>query len=80
MQDRFRLIKELGSKRFKDLLYLWKVYDYMATDTPPLGSVIDSSIVAEEVMVQFLNFSFGVISHRFAQEVKGQLDKTNCPL
>ena len=71
----------LGSKRFHDLLVsLRKVYDYILIDTPPLGSVIDSAIVAEECDGAILVIEAGVISHRFAQEVKGQLDKTNCPV
>lgn len=42
--------------------------------------VIDSAIVAEECDGAILVIEAGVISHRFAQEVKGQLDKTNCPV
>ena len=38
----------LGGKNFRSLLNaLRKVYDYVIVDTPPLGSVIDSAIVAE---------------------------------
>lgn len=71
----------LGGKRFHELLvYLRNVYDYILIDTPPLGSVIDSAIVAEECDGAILVIESGAISHRFAQEVKSQLDKTNCPV
>ena len=48
----------LGGKNFRSLLNaLRKVYDYVIVDTPPLGSVIDSAIVAE-ICFFFTNFCF----------------------
>ena len=49
-------------------------------DTPPLGSVIDSAIIAEECDGAMIVIESGVISYRFAQEVKQQLEKSNCPI
>ena len=66
---------------FRSLLNaLRKVYDYVIVDTPPLGSVIDSAIVAEICDGSIMVIESGVISYRFAQEVKSQLEKSNCPL
>ena len=57
-----------------------EVYDYVIVDTPPLGSVIDSAIVAEICDGSIMVIESGVISYRFAQEVKSQLERSNCPL
>ena len=71
----------LGSRHFKAMLdSLKKVYDYILIDTPPLGSVIDSAIIAEECDGAMIVIESGVISYRFAQEVKQQLEKSNCPI
>ena len=71
----------LGGKNFRSLLNaLRKVYDYVIVDTPPLGSVIDSAIVAEICDGSIMVIESGVISYRFAQEVKSQLERSNCPL
>lgn len=71
----------LGGKYFKELLAsARKVYDYILVDTPPLGNVIDSAIIAEECDGSVMVIESGVISYRFAQEVKEQLAKSNCPI
>ena len=71
----------LGSRHFKAMLdSLKKVYDYILIDTPPLGSVIDSAIIAEECDGAMIVIESGVISYRFAQDVKQQLEKSNCPI
>lgn len=71
----------LGGKLFHEMLRsLRKIYDYILIDTPPLGSVIDSVVIAEECDGSVLVIESGVISYRFAQEVKAQLEKSNCPI
>ena len=71
----------LGGKLFKEMISsLRKIYDYILIDTPPLGSVIDSVVIAEECNGSVLLIESGVISYRFAQEVKEQLAKSNCPI
>lgn len=71
----------LGGKAFEKLLTaLRDVYDYVIIDTPPLGSVIDSAVVAEYCDGAVMVIESGVISYRFAQEVKSQLEKSNCPV
>ena len=47
-----------------------KVYDYVIIDTPPLGSVIDSAVIADECDGSIIVMESGVISYRFAQDVK----------
>ena len=55
----------LGSRHFKAMLdSLKKVYDYILIDTPPLGSVIDSAIIAEECDGAMIVIESGVISYR----------------
>ncbi len=71
----------LGGKQFKGMLQaLRKVYDYVIIDTPPLGSVIDGAIVAGSCDGPILVIESGVISYRFAQNVKDQLERSNCPV
>ena len=57
-----------------------QTFDYVIIDTPPLGSVIDSAVIADECDGSIIVLESGVISYRFAQDVKGQLEKCNCPI
>lgn len=69
----------LGNQRFKTMLEEAKQeYDMVVVDTPPLGSVIDSAIVAKECDGVMLVIVSGEISYRFAQKVKEQLEKSEC--
>lgn len=71
----------LGGKYFKRFLQaVRKVYDYVIIDTPPLGSVIDSAVIADECDGAIIVLESGVISYRFAQKVKNQLMKSECPI
>lgn len=71
----------LGGKNFKNLLTFAKeLYDYVLIDTPPLGSVIDSAIVAEKCDGTILVVETGGIRYRLAQQVKEQIEKTKCPI
>lgn len=71
----------LGGKTFKNMLNaLRDIYDYIILDTPPLGSVIDSAIIAGSCDGVIMVVESGAISYRFAQEVKEQLEKSNCPI
>lgn len=57
---------------------LREAYDYILIDTPPLGSVIDGAIVARICDGAVLVIEANSINHRFAQNVKSQLEKSNC--
>lgn len=71
----------LGGEYFKRVLSaIKKVYDYVIIDTPPLGSVIDGAVIADECDGAILVMESGAVSYRFAQEVKEQLAKSDCPI
>ena len=69
----------LGSERFKTLVQRFRTeYDYVIVDTPPLGSVIDSAIVARECDGVILVVESSAISYKFARTVKEQLERAEC--
>ena len=69
----------LGGERFKTLVQRFRTeYDYVIVDTPPLGSVIDSAIVARECDGVILVIESGAISYKFARMVKEQLERAEC--
>jgi capsular exopolysaccharide synthesis family protein len=69
----------LGGKSFHELLeQLREEYDYIIIDTPPLGSVIDSAIVARLCDGVVLIIEANAISYRFIQKVKKQLEQADC--
>lgn len=53
-------------------------YDLVIVDTPPLGSVIDTAVVSKYCDGAMMVISSGIISRRFAQKVKDQLELANC--
>lgn len=66
----------LGSQNFNELLTVFrKVYDYIIIDTPPIGSVIDSAIVAEQCDGVVLVVEANKISYKYAQKMLRQLEK-----
>lgn len=67
----------LGNNNFSDLIkILRRVYDYIIIDTPPIGSVIDSVIVAQNCDGVLLVIAADTISHKFAKKAINQLEKT----
>lgn len=71
----------LGSERFAPMIRcLRNSYDYIIIDTPPLGSVIDCAVIAENCDGVMMVIETKSISYKLAQEVKGQLEKTKCPI
>lgn len=69
----------LSNRYFKKLIpTLKEVYDYVIIDTPPLGSVIDSAIVARECDGVALVVESNRISYKFVQRVQEQLKKADC--
>lgn len=66
----------LGGKRFADLIRAARsTYDYIIVDTPPMGSVTDSAVVARQCDGVALVIASGEISYKFAQKVKSQLEQ-----
>lgn len=69
----------LSNRYFKKLIPTLKdVYDYVIIDTPPLGSVIDSAIIARECDGMAMVIESNKISYKFAQKVLQQLKKADC--
>lgn len=71
----------LGGDAFKELLkQAYKIYDYVIIDTPPLGSVIDSAIIAEQCDGAIMVIAQSSISYKLAQKTVEQLKKSNCKI
>lgn len=71
----------LGNHYFvKMIAVLRQQYDYIILDTPPLGSVIDTAIITKICDGAILVIESNVISYRFAQDVKKQLDMADCQI
>lgn len=69
----------LGGEKFETLVKkLSEAYDYVIIDTPPLGSVIDSAVISKVCDGMVMVVEANNISYKFAQRVKGQLEKTGC--
>lgn len=72
-------VELLGGTRFAQLLESKKTkYDYIFIDTPPLGMVIDSAVVAAMCDSAIIVVSVGRIKYRLLQNVKAQLEKSGC--
>lgn len=71
----------LGGENFRKMIaQLRSQYDYIIIDTPPLGSVIDCSVISKCCDGTILVIEAGAISYRFAREVKEQLEKSQSPV
>lgn len=71
----------LGNSNFDSLIgYARDNYDYVIIDTPPLGAVIDSAVIAQIVDGVVMVIASNEISYKFAQNVKRQLEKSNAKI
>lgn len=71
----------LGSSSFSTAINKLKgIYDYIIIDTPPLGSVIDAAVIANECEGSILVITANNISRRFAKKVVVQLKMAKCPI
>ncbi len=71
----------LGSKKFTSLVEKAREdFQVVIIDTPPIGSVIDSAIVAKVCDGIILVLKDGAISYRIAQRCKEQLDHSGTKL
>lgn len=71
----------LSSGRFDAMLESFrKVYDYIVIDTPPLGMVIDSAIVAKKCDGAVMVVESAKTKYRLAQSVKEKLENSGCPV
>lgn len=53
-------------------------YEYILIDTPPVGSVIDASIVAGHCDGAIIVIRSGEVSYKLVQKVKTQIERTGC--
>ena len=68
----------LSNKRFMECLSISKkVYDYIIIDTPPLGSVVDASIISSKCDGTALVIAAKAVSYKLAQDVIEQINATN---
>jgi len=71
----------LADRLFKQMVKECRdIYDYVIIDSPPLGSVIDGAVIAGECDGAVIVIEAEVISYRFVQEIKEQLEKSGCPI
>ena len=72
-------VELLSSNKFKALVESSReTYDYVIIDAAPLGAVIDASAISAFVDGAIFVITANEISYRFAQDVKLQLEKSNC--
>ncbi|MDD4377052.1 MAG: CpsD/CapB family tyrosine-protein kinase [Eubacteriales bacterium] len=71
----------LGGDLFKGMIKNLKAeYDMVIIDSPPLGFVIDSAVIAPECDGAIIVIESDVISKRNVQEVKKQLEMAGCKI
>lgn len=71
----------LSNSKFRLLIQvLRESYDYVIVDTPPLGNVIDSAIVAQQCDGAVFVVSANTVSYKFIQNTISQLKKTKCKI
>ena len=74
-------VELLGSAKFDEFLHnIREEYDYVIIDASPLGLVIDASVISAFCDGAILIIAANEISYKFASEVKGQLEKSNCKI
>ncbi len=71
----------LVGKRFAELIRAAKAtYDYIIIDTPPVGAIIDSVIVAKQCDGIAMVIAADEVSYKFAQKAKAQLEVAGCKI
>lgn len=71
----------LGTEKFSKMIEKVKeIYDYIIIDCPPLGSVIDAAIVAKVCDGTVIVIEANNISYKAVQNVKKQLDRSECKI
>ncbi len=74
-------VELLSGKYFTELMALAKEkYDYIIVDTPPLGRVVDAAVIAANCDGAVLLIGNNRVPFRAAQDVIGQIRKTDCKM
>lgn len=72
-------VELLGSKFFEELIKTAReAYDYVIIDAAPLGAVIDAAAIASFCDGAIMVISANEIKCRMAQDVKEQLERSDC--
>lgn len=69
-----------GEKFIAFIEELKNEYDYVIVDTPPLGLVIDSAVIAKMCDAAVMVISAGRVRHRQVKKTKEQLEKSGCKI
>ena len=71
----------LGNKRFVNLIEQARgMYDMIIIDTPPVGNVVDTVVVAKHCDGVVFVVESGSISYHFAKKAIDQLKVADCPI
>lgn len=74
-------VELLSSDNFKKVIEICnKHYDYIIIDTPPLGPVIDASVISTLCDGSILVISSGKTQYNEIMSAKDQLEKSNCKI
>lgn len=74
-------VELLSSERFNKLIKdAREIYDYIIIDSPPLGCVIDSAVIATQCDGAIMVITTGVVTVKEGLEVKQQLEKSGCKI
>lgn len=74
-------VELLMSDKFTQLLEeLKEKYDYVIIDSPPLGLVIDSAVIAKNCDGAIMVINSGRVRNRQAKHTKAQLEKSGCKI
>lgn len=70
----------IGDKFVALLSSLKEKYDYVIVDTPPLGLVIDSAVIAKNCDAAVMVVGAGKVRYKQARKTKAQLEKSGCKI
>lgn len=74
-------VELMQGEKFSALLEeLKNEYDYVIVDTPPLGLVIDSAVIAKMCDAAVMVISAGKVRYRQVKKTKEQLQKSGCTI
>ncbi len=71
----------LSSQNMQNLIELGRAhFDYVIIDSPPIGMVVDSAVIAPLCDGSVVLIEAGEVRYRLAQEVIGKMKTTGCPI
>lgn len=69
----------LDDNRYRTMIdMLREIYDYIIIDTPPIGLVVDATIIGKNADGVILAMASGGVKYRMAQDVKVKLVNSGC--